>query len=495
MSYMLALDQSTSATKAVLFDARGGVVDRAAREHQQLYPAPGWVEHDAEAIWQNTLAVIAEVVRRRPAEARAAAGLAIANQRETFVVFDRRTGRPLHNAVVWQCRRGDAVCRSMAAEGCEPLVRRKTGLRLDAYFTGSKLKWLLDQEPALRAKIDSGDALFGTVDAYLVYRLTRGEVYAGDATNASRTLLYDIGKLAWDAELCDLFSMPLRRLPEVRESSARFGSTDAGGALDAPIPICGVMGDSQASLFSHGCFHPGMAKVTLGSGSSVLLNVGGALPEAGADAVIALAWLLAGKPTYALEGLINFSAATIAWLKNQLGLITDVNEAERLAAAVDDNGGVYLVPAFAGLGAPHYSAAARAAIVGLSAHSTRNHVVRAALESIGYQIHDVLEMMRHDAGVAPHVVHADGGPTRNEWLMQFIADVAQVELAAAEHPDASAWGAAMVGMIGLGVHRSFSDLESLPVHRKYVPPENLADRRRPPVGRLVGGRPTSAVES
>lgn len=487
MSHVLAIDQSTSGTKAVLFDTLGAVVDKATREHEQIYPQPGWVEHDAEAIWKNTLAVVAEVAERRQASIGDIAGVSISNQRETFVVFDRRTGQPLHNAIVWQCRRSDAICRDMIDAGCEQTIRQKTGLRLDAYFSASKLKWLLDAEPELRQRIESGEALFGTIDTYLIYRLTRGAVYATDPTNASRTLLYDTSALCWSSALCEEFSVPRSRLPEVRESSAHFGVTDADGVFPQPVPICGVMGDSQAALFAQRCFHPGMAKATFGSGTSVLLNIGDERPQGSSDSLTALATVIDGRPTYALEGLINFSAATISWLKNQLGLIVDAHETERLAGAVEDNGGVYLVPAFAGLSAPHWSPTARAAIIGLSAHSRKEHVVRAALESIAYQVRDVLEMMRTDAGVEPQVLFADGEPTRNGLLMQFVADVAQIELAVAEAPEASALGAAMAGMLGLGIYGSLQELESLPREVRTFCPQ----MERGQVDRLVAGWSTA----
>jgi glycerol kinase len=399
MTTLLAIDQSTSATKAVLFDTQGRVLDKASRAHQQIYPQPGWVEHNAEEIWQNVLAVIRDVGTRNPDRLAALAGLSLTNQRETVLVFDRKTGQPLHNAIVWQCRRGDPICQQLRQQGHEPLARSKTGLRIDSYFSASKLKWLMANNPELAARLKDGSALIGTIDAYLINRLTGGKVFATDPTNASRTLLFDIGRLRWDEGLCELFGVPPGALPEVRESAARFGETDAAGALPRPVPICGVMGDSQASLFSQRCFRPGMAKATFGTGTSVLLNVGDTFrcPERGA--VTALAWVWRGKPTYAFEGLINFSAATISWLKDQLGLIQSAAEVGPLAAAVEDNGGVYLVPAFAGLSAPYWSPDARAAIVGLSAFTRREHVVRAGEESIAYQVRDVLDMMRTEANL------------------------------------------------------------------------------------------------
>ncbi len=349
-------------------------------------------------------------------------------------------------------------------------MANKTGLKLDTYFSGSKLKWLLRESTGLVTKLERGDALVGTIDTYLIYRLTNAAVFATDHTNASRTLLYDIGRLRWDDALCSLFDVPTRALAEVRESFAQFGETDAAGMLPKQLPICGVMGDSQASLFAQRCYEPGMAKVTFGSGTSVLLNIGERFRRPRCGAVAALAWVFEGRPTYAFEGIINYSSATIAWLKDQLGLITDVAESAALADSIPDNGGVYLVPAFAGLSAPYWKPDARAAIVGMTAHTQREHVVRAALESIAYQIRDVLEMMQEETGVRPRVVRADGGPTRNEFLMQFTADIAGVELEVAEVAESSAWGAAMAGLLGLGVVASLDELAALPRSpRRYRP--------------------------
>jgi glycerol kinase len=461
MSLILALDQSTSATKAVLFNARGKVLDRASRNHRQIYPQPGWVEHDAGEIWKNVLAVIGEVAKRNRTKLAKLAAVSIANQRETVLAFDRKTGKPLHPALVWQDRRGDAICARLTKQGHGPSVLRKTGLKIDTYFSASKLRWLIENKPAIAAKLKSGAAVIGTIDAYLVYRLTGGKVFATDFTNASRTLLFDIGKLKWDVSLCKLFKVPMSALPKVRESAARFGETDAAGILPKCVPIIGVMGDSQASLFAQYCHQPGTAKATFGTGTSVLLNIGDKLRVTEKGAVTALAWVWQGQPTYAFEGLINFSAATTEWMKNQLGLIRSAAEVETLALNVKDNGGVYLVPAFAGLSAPYWSPDARAAIVGMTAHTRKEHVVRAALEAIAYQIRDVLDMMRADAKVKLQSLHADGGPTRNNFLMQFTADMTGTEIKVAEVAESSAWGAAMNGLLGLGRCRSFSQLRRL----------------------------------
>ena len=459
---IIALDQSTSATKAVLFDARGKVLDKASRNHRQIYPQPGWVEHDADEIWRNVLAVVGEITKRNRAKLNKLAALSITNQRETVLVFERKTGKPLHNALVWQDRRGDAICGVLTKQGHGPRVLKKTGLKIDTYFSASKVRWLVENKPAIASKLKSGEAVVSTIDAYLIHRLTGGKVFATDFTNASRTLLFDIGKLKWDAELCKLFKVPASALPEVRESAAQFGETNLNGLLPKTVPIVGVMGDSQASLFAQRCYQPGTAKATFGTGTSVLLNIGDKLRVSQKGAVTALAWVYQGKPTYAFEGLINFSAATIEWLKNQLGLIQSASEVEKLALSVPDNGGVYLVPAFAGLSAPYWSPEARAAIVGMTAHTNKAHIVRAAQEAISYQIRDVLDMMRADAKVKLQSLHADGGPTRNKFLMQFTTDLTRTEIKVAEVAESSAWGAAMNGLLGSGICKSLSDLEKLP---------------------------------
>jgi glycerol kinase len=479
MTHILAIDQSTSATKAVLFDAAARAVDRESRDHRQIYPQPGWVEHNAEEIWQNTLAVLREIVRRNPDKLADTLGLAITNQRETFVVFDAKTGRPLHNAIVWLCRRGDAICHELRAAGHERAVRDKTGLKLDTYFSAPKLKWLLSANPEIRRQLEKGTALVSTIDAYLIFRLTGGEVFATDSTNASRTLLYDVRKLRWDEGLCSLFNVPMRSLPVVYESCAGFGLTDAGGTLPQKLPIGGVMGDSQASLFAQSCYEPGMAKATFGSGTSVMLNTGNQFRPSDQGGVSALAWVLQGRATYALEGLINYSSATVSWLKDRLGLISDASETDALARAVGDNGGVYLVPAFSGLSAPYWSQDARAAIVGMTAFTRKEHIVRAALEAIAYQIRDVLDMMQADSDIVPGMLYADGGPTRNEFLMQFTADITGLKLVVAEVAESSARGAAMAAMLGLRVVDSLNELAQLPgdiqTYRRQMTVDKVAE--------------------
>jgi glycerol kinase len=459
MTYILALDQSTSATKAIIFDPNGAVIDKVSLEHRQYYPRPGWVEHDAEEIYVNTLQVLQTLIGRH--QDKRFVFLSITNQRETFVVFDKNTGKPLYNAIVWQCRRGDSICQALIEAGHNDVVRQKTGLKIDTYFPTPKLMSLFDHEPSLKQNVHSGNALIGTIDTYLIYRLTGGQTFATDHTNASRTLLLNIHNLCWDQELCDLFAVPIDALAEVRESSARFGETTLEGLLDIPIPICGVMGDSQAAFFAERCFTLGSAKVTLGTGSSVLLNIGTTMHPSESGNVTTIGWVYQGQPTYAFEGIINFTGASIAWLRDQLKLIDTTQETETLAYAIPDNGGVYLIPAFVGLSAPYWRADVQGAIVGLTPSSTKNHVVRAALESIAYQIKDVLDLMAQDAGIPLALVQADGGAVQNRFLVQFIADMLRLKVRASSLPELSALGAVFSGALGMGVHPSLAALEKL----------------------------------
>lgn len=471
MKYLIAIDQSTSATKALLYNEQGSVVDRESREHRQIYPQPGWVEHDLEEIWNNVLSVSKDLLSRHPNKMNAIAFVSLTNQRETITIFEKATGKPLAPAIVWQCRRGASICKELEDQGHRDFIIGRTGLRLDTYFSASKLKWWMEQDVLLREKLERGHALIGTIDTYLIYRLTQSEVFATDHTNASRTLLYDIQRCQWDAELCSLFSVPMQALPEVLESAAQFGETTVGGCLPNAVPICGVMGDSQAALFAQRCYQPGSAKVTFGTGSSVLLNLGHAFKEPTGGSVTTIAWVHHGQPTYCLEGIINFSAASIEWLKNQLGVLENACDAGKLAIEVEDNGGVYLIPAFAGLGAPHWKPDARAAIVGLTSHSTRNHVIRAAEESIAYQLRDVLIMMSDSAGVTLKSIQADGGPTRDGFLMQFTTDILAINLCVSSVADCSSLGAAMSGMLGSGMRSNLEELMELPRDIKVFEPQ------------------------
>ena len=479
MKSILAIDQSTSATKAMLFDQHGRLADKVSISHEQIYPRPGWVEHDAEEIYQNTVQSVRALLAQNQGIEKELLGLSLTNQRETIVVFDRQTGKPLYHALVWQCRRGSEICETLVEAGKNEVVQQKTGLPIDTYFSASKLKWLVDNQPEIQDKLTAGEALIGTIDAYLIYRLTKGNTFASDPTNACRTLLYDIKNLRWDEELCDIFDVPIQALPEVRESSAQFGETDIEGTLASPIPICGVMGDSQAALFAQRCFDVGAAKVTFGTGSSVLLNIGGEMVHSDSGIVTTIAWVRAGEPTYAYEGITNFTGATIAWLQNQLEIIANAAETEKLARSVADNGGVYLVPAFVGLSAPYWEPNAKAAILGLTPHSTKAHIVRAGLEAIAYRIRDVLTLMAQDAGVEMQYIHADGGAVSNRFLMQFVADMLGITVRASSLPELSALGAVFSGMLGMGVVQTIQALGQLPMESVDFTPKmerELADK-------------------
>ncbi len=385
----------------------------------------------------------------------------------------------LYHAIVWQCRRGEPICERLIQAGHSEKVQALTGLKIDTYFPASKITWLCENEPDIKQKLQSGEALLGTIDTYLIYRLTRGQTFATDHTNASRTLLYDIGHLEWSAELCKLFGVPLQALAEVRESSASFGMTDLDGRLDTSIPICGVMGDSQAALFAERCFQPGMAKVTFGTGSSVLLNIGHEMSLSSNGIVTTIGWRYQDVTTYAFEGIINFTGATIAWLVDQLKLIDDPRETQALAETVSDNGGVYLVPAFVGLSAPYWRPNAKAAIVGLTPASNKNHVVRAALESIAYQVKDVLDLMSGEAGITMQQIQADGGMVNNRFLMQFCADMTRFVVRASTLPELSALGAVLSGALGMHVYGTLDELEVLAHdYVDYAPQADEHDTQR-----------------
>ncbi len=458
MTKLLAIDQSTSSTKVLLFDAMGHVHDSVCKPHLAHHPQPGWVEQDAEEIWRNVQGGIAELIERNPKCA--IAGVTIANQRETFVVMDRKSGLPLHRAIVWQCRRGADICRALPQA---ELIVKRTGLVADTYFSGSKILWLVRNRPDIAHRLANGSAVIATMDAFLVHRLTRGDTFATDVTNASRTLLYDIRRLRWDQELCAMFEVPELALPEVRESASSFGSTSIGGLGE--VPIVGVMGDSQASLFAQRCFHRGSTKATFGTGTSILRNTGEKVPVTRNGSVAALAWVRNGRPTYAAEGIINYCAATIEWLRSSLGIITRAEDSDEMARSLQDNAGVYCVPAFVGLSAPHWAPDARAAFVGITPGCGRAHFVRAALEAVAYQIQDILVEQECSR------IHADGKPASNRFLMQFVADITRKELLVADVPETSAWGAAMAGLLTLGVYKTEADLEAIPQLTKMYRPQ------------------------
>ncbi|MBS3750572.1 MAG: glycerol kinase GlpK [Anaerolineales bacterium] len=461
MSVILGIDQSTSATKALLFTSEGVLIDSVSLSHEQIYLRPGWVEHDPDEIYHNTVSAVGALLDAHPDRVDDLLCMSITNQRETIVVFDAESGKPLHNAIVWQCRRGEAICAELRSTGHEEMVHQRTGLTLDTYFSASKLRWLSENVPELQDKLNRREALIGTIDTYLIYRLTGQTVFATDHTNACRTLLFNIETLMWDDDLCELFDVPIGALPEVRESKARFGTTDIEGTLPKSLPICGVMGDSQAALFAQRCFGAGSGKVTFGTGSSVLLNIGSDFRLSDQGIVTTIGWAQNGTPTYAFEGITNFTGATITWLCNQLQLIDTPEESEALATSVPDTGGVYLVPAFVGLGAPYWEPKVRGAILGLTPSATQAHIVRAALEGIAYRIRDVLDLMAAEADLPLQVIHADGGAVGNRFLMQFVADMLGITVRASNLPELSALGAVFSGLLGTGEVHNLNSLGQL----------------------------------
>ena len=447
MSAVLAIDQGTTGTTCLVLSREGAVLGRAYSEFTQHYPRPGWVEHDAEEIWAVTL--------RAAREAIAAAGvtpvaIGITNQRETVVVWDRATGEPLTRAIVWQDRRTAPLCRELREAGHEPWVRERTGLVLDPYFSATKLTWLFEHRPELRRRAEAGGLAAGTVDTWLVWKLTGGRVHATDPTNASRTLLYGIGRLDWDDDLLSLFGVPRAVLPEVRPSSGSFGETDPA-FFGAPIPITGVAGDQQAALFGQGCWAPGLAKNTYGTGAFLLLHTGTERIASTRGLLTTVACGPRGEPAYALEGAIFVAGAAVQWLRDALGIIENAAETEALARSIASNDGVYFVPAFVGLGAPHWNAEARGTIIGLTRGAGRAHLARAALEAMAYSTYDVLDAMVADSGVDARELAVDGGAAQNDWLMQFQADVLGIPVLRAHTVEATALGAAGLAGLAAGV--------------------------------------------
>lgn len=475
---ILAVDQSTASTTGVVFDERSRVVARAARRHRQHHPRPGWAEHDAEEIYRNVLAVIGELVAGA-VEARSLAGLAVTNQRETAVVWERDSGRPVHAAIVWQCMRGAEACRALRAQGLEELFRQRTGLVLDPFFSASKIGWVLEQVPGARREADSGRLLAGTIDSWLVWKLTGGRVHVTDFSNASRTLLLDVRQRRWDPELCAHFGIPLETLPAPVPSSGLHGETTAEGALPAPVPIAGIAGDSHAALFGQRCFAPGDVKVTVGTGSSIMMNVGPQARDPGRGLVSSIGWGIEDRVDYVLEGNVHSAGDTIRWLIEGLELFDDVAALERQAGSVAGSGGVYLVPAFSGLGAPYWDNGAAAVLAGMSRDTTRAHLARAAEESIAFQVRDVLEAACAATGaeLADLQPRFDGGASESDFLMQTLADLIGAPLLAAPHRDMSALGAAFMAGLATGVWPDTARIDALPAPRRRFEPALAAGER------------------
>jgi glycerol kinase len=457
--FVLAIDQGTTSSRAILFDRSGSIKAAAQREFTQYYPQPGWVEHDANEIWSTQAGVVAEALARASIHASDIAAIGITNQRETTVVWERDTGEPIAPAIVWQDRRTAEFCDQLKQQGLKDMIQRKTGLVLDAYFSATKLKWILDHVPDARRRAREGQLAFGTVDSWLAWKLTGGAIHVTDASNASRTMLYNIHTLSWDSQLLELFAIPEAVLPQVKSSSEIYGHT-AAELFAAPVPVAGMAGDQQAALFGQMCLRPGMLKNTYGTGAFMMLNTGPAAITSKNNLLTTIAWQLEGQVTYALEGSIFIAGAVVQWLRDGLGLIKSSPEIEALAQTVPDNGGIFLVPAFAGLGAPHWDQFARGAITGLTRGTTAGHLARAALESIAYQTADVLAAMEADSGIAIAELRVDGGATVNDTLMQFQADILGVPLVRPKVWETTALGAAYLAGLATGFWKGAEELQS-----------------------------------
>ena len=481
MSMILALDQGTTSSRAILFDHAGGIAAVAQREFPQVFPKPGWVEHNAKEIWASQVSVAIEALARAQVSARDIAAIGITNQRETTVVWDRATGEPICHAIVWQDRRTAEACDRLKASGYESLVRERTGLVIDAYFSGTKLAWILDNVDGARAKAADGRLAFGTIDSWLVWQLTGGRVHVTDVSNASRTMLFNIHTLAWDEDLLRMLDVPASLLPEVRASSEVYGRVAGGLGLDG-IPVAGIAGDQQAALFGQMCVTPGMAKNTYGTGCFLLQNTGDRPVASQNRLLTTVAWQVGGRTEYALEGSVFIGGAVVQWLRDGLGLIKQSADVESLAASVPDNGGVYLVPAFAGLGAPHWDAYARGTIVGLTRGSTAGHIARAAVESIAFQVSDLLDAVHRDAGIPLGELRVDGGAARNDMLMQLQADLLGVPVVRPTVTETTAIGAAYLAGLAVGFWASPEEIaRQWSAERRFEPSRDPAD-----VGRLLG---------
>lgn len=459
--YVLAIDQGTTSTRAIVFDDRAERLSTAQREFAQHYPQAGWVEHDPEDIWRDCVSVVKEAIAEAGLSASDIAAIGITNQRETAVLWDRATGEAVHKAIVWQDRRTADVCAALKADGHEPRVSELTGLLLDPYFSATKLAWMLDNVPGARERAEAGELAFGTIDCFLLWRLTGGKVHASDATNASRTLLFDIHKQLWSDELCDLFRVPGTLLPDVVDNSGVFGTTDPS-LFGAEIPIAGMAGDQQAALIGQACSSQGEAKATYGTGCFMLLNTGDEVVTSENRLLATTAYRIAGKATYALEGSIFVAGAAIKWLRDGLGLITHASQTDDLATQVPDNGGVYMVPAFAGLGAPHWDAEARGMLTGMTLGTSAAHVARAGLEAVAYQTYDLSAAMTADGAAPAKALRVDGGMAANDWLCQFLADLLEIPVERPAMLETTALGAAFLAGIGVGVWDGLDGVAALP---------------------------------
>jgi glycerol kinase len=474
MSFILALDQGTTSSRAILFDHSGAIRATAQKEFRQIFPQSGWVEHDPVEIWASQIEVARSVLTQAGLKARDVAALGITNQRETTIVWDRKTGAPIHNAIVWQDRRTAGFCDQLKQAGYADLIRRKTGLVIDAYFSGSKLRWLLDHVDGSRERAERGELVFGTVDSWLLWNLSGGALHITDPSNASRTMLFNLHSGTWDDELLAILGVPRQMLPEVRSSSEIHGHT-APGVFDSPVPIGGIAGDQQSALFGQNCFTRGMAKNTYGTGCFMLMNIGTAPLPSRHQLITTVAWNAQGKTEYALEGSVFIGGAVVQWLRDGLGIIKSSSEVETLAASVSDCGGVYLVPAFAGLGAPHWDQYARGTITGLTRGTTVGHIARAALEGIAFQVADVLEVMKDDSEISVNELRVDGGAAANNLLMQFQADLLGVPVVRPKVVETTALGAAYLAGLAVGYWKDRNELRTAWQTDRTFTPQKSAD--------------------
>ncbi|CAI8923484.1 glycerol kinase [Brevibacillus sp. IT-7CA2] len=475
--YMLSLDQGTTSSRAILFDKSGAIIGVAQKEFTQIYPKPGWVEHNAEEIWESQLEVLKAVLLENHVKPEEIAGIGITNQRETTVVWDKHTGKPIHNAIVWQSRQSIDICNQLKEQGYEQTVREKTGLLIDAYFSGTKVKWLLDHVEGAQERAEKGDLLFGTIDTWLIWKLTNGLVHVTDYSNASRTLMFNIHSLEWDDELLNMLQIPKALLPAVRPSSELYGYTDEK-LFEFQIPIAGIAGDQQAALFGQACFAEGQAKNTYGTGCFMLMNTGEKAVASKNGLLTTIAWGVDGKVEYALEGSIFVAGAAIQWLRDGLKLIEKSSDSEKHALAVDTTDGVYMVPAFVGLGAPYWDMEARGAIFGLTRGTTGDHLIRAALESLAYQTRDVLEAMEADSGIRLQKLAVDGGAVANNFLMQFQSDILNTEVERPRVNETTALGAAYLAGLAVGYWGSKEDIVNNKVVERSFSPDMAEEVRQ-----------------
>ncbi len=476
--YILAIDQGTTGSTVMVFDDRGAVRARAYSEFKQHYPKPGWVEHDPEEIWRVTHSLIGKACRKAGIRPAKLSGIGITNQRETTVVWERATGRPIHNAIVWQDRRTAQTCEHLRAEGLTQTVRRKTGLVIDPYFSGTKIAWILKNVKGAARRAARGELAFGTIDSWLIWKLTKGEVHVTDYTNASRTMIYDIRRRRWDPALCEAVGVPMEMLPDVKASAGLFGETAPGVCGSGRVPVSGVAGDQQAALFGQACFKPGMVKNTYGTGCFILTYSGEKPVASKNQLVTTIACASDGGPAYALEGSIFIGGAAVQWLRDGLGLVRKAAESERAARRVGSTLGCYVVPAFAGLGAPYWDADARGAIVGLTRGVTADHLIRATLEAVAYQSRDVADAMAADVGKKLRVLRVDGGASANDFLMQFQADILGVPVDRPKVVETTAQGAAFLAGLGIGVWKNGAEVEKVRrVDKVFTPKMKPAERR------------------